>query len=246
MKTLNLTFIAALSAMSIFGQTNTLVQTSTSTAITATQDTFCLASTTGIVGRSNNAASTMLYIQDPGAKGEAADVISVNGSCVKVARGTRGTRGNAHISGAMVLYGPPTWFYNVEAQGACVTAQTFVTPYVNILTGNQWLCSTITLSWVPGFVNTTRPGNEQPTAAVASAAGLITISGPLSHVTGTAAITGFNIPIGYNGGSFCILPDGAFTTTTANNIALASTAVASKALCYRYDRNASKPFFPSY
>jgi hypothetical protein len=80
---------------------------------------------------------------------------------------------------------------------------------------------------------------------VASAAGLVTPSGPLFHITGTAAITGFNIPVGFTGGSFTVIPDGAFTTTTANNIAIASTAVVSKPLTFTFDAGTAK-FYPSY
>ena len=117
--------------------------------------------------------------------------------------------------------------------------------------GNEYLCSSVTSTVVSGFQNSTFYAPVGPTTAVASAAGLITPSGPLFHVTGTAAITGFNIPVGFNvtagaNPAFCIIPDGAFTTTNANNIAIASTGVVSKTLCYSYDPNAAKPFFPSY
>jgi hypothetical protein len=114
---------------------------------------------------------------------------------------------------------------------------------VNTKTGSEWLCSTVTLSWVPGFGNDVGPAAV--TAAVASAAGKITPSGPLFHITGTAAITGFNIPVGFTGGNVCAIPDGIFTTTNANNIAIASTAVVSKTECWTYDTNAAK-FYPAY
>jgi len=143
----------------------------------------------------------------------------------------------------MVLAGNPNWFYGYDPSGSCTASATFVTPWVNVKTGNQWICSTVTTSWVPGWGNSA--ALDAPTAAVASAAGLITPSGPLFHITGALAITGFNIPVGFAFGSFCVIPDGTFTTTTANNVALASTAVVSKQICWTYDTNTAK-FYPSY
>jgi hypothetical protein len=142
-----------------------------------------------------------------------------------------------------VLAGPPDWFSDADPQGSCVTASTKTAPHVNVITGKEWLCSTVTLSWVPGFMNLTAPARV--TAAVASAAGAITPSGPLFHVTGALAVTGFTIPVGFAYGSFSIVPDGAFTTTTAGNIAIASTAVVNKLLTFTWDDTASK-FIPSY
>jgi hypothetical protein len=143
----------------------------------------------------------------------------------------------------MVLVGAPNLFNSYDPTGGCTAVNTFVTPWVNTTSGNEWLCSTVTNSWVPGFGNDA--ALDVPTAAVASAAGLITPSGPLFHVTGTAAITGFNIPVGFAFGSFCVIPDGIFTTTNANNIAIASTAVVSKVDCWQYDPATAK-FYPSY
>jgi hypothetical protein len=47
------------------------------------------------------------------------------------------------------------------------------------------------------------------------------------------------------GAPFCIIPDGTFTTTATNNIALASTAVVNKLLCYTFD-STNKKYVPSY
>jgi len=77
-------------------------------------------------------------------------------------------------------------------------------------------------------------------------AGVTLPSGPLFHVTGTNAITGWTIPVGFAGGSFTVIPDAVFTWTAVGNIALAGTAVVSKALTFTYDGNAAKVWFPSY
>jgi len=79
-------------------------------------------------------------------------------------------------------------------------------------------------------------------AAVASAT-TITPTGMIFHVTGTTAIATINLPFTGFTGTITIIPDGAFTTTTAGNIALASTAVVSKALTMTYD---GTKWYPSY
>jgi hypothetical protein len=171
-------------------------------------------------------------------------VTGVSGTTISVIRGAAGTAAVNHISGAIVIIGPRQAFIAYDPDGACTAANTAYTPTINIKNGYQWLCSTVSgvLKWVPGFNN---PNPPEPSAAVASAAGLITPSGPLFHITGTAAITGFNLPVGFQKGVICAIPDGIFTTTNANNIALASTAVVSKTLCWTYDKGTAK-FYPSY
>lgn len=215
------------------GQT-ALTSTTLSAAVSSSSTTtIVVASATGIT-----AGTTGLYVDR-----EFLDVNAVSGTTITVRRGASGTAANPHISGAVVLVGPKNLFQAYDPDGACTAASTLVTPWVNIKNGNQWLCSTVVLKWVPGFGNTSAP--IAPTAAVASAAGLITPSGPLLHITGTAAITGFTVPVGFGQGTICSVPDAIFTTTTANNIALASTAVVSKILCWTYDKNANK-FYPTY
>lgn len=248
MKNLTRITLLGLVAFSAFAQQNTIVQTSLSAAITANQTSFALASVTGVQAPSYSSglAGSILYVVEWGqTKGEAMVVQSISSTTVTVGRGRSGSKATAHASGAMVLVATnPNWFASTDPIGSCVTASTYVTPWVNINTGNQWLCSTVTLTWVPGFGN--NAAQPAATVAVASAAGVIVPSGPLFHITGTAAITGFTIPVGYNGGQICVIPDAAFTTTAAGNIALASTGVLSKLICWGYDKAASKPFFPTY
>lgn len=250
------TVLMALAGLS-YGQT-AMTQTTISAAVngnglfsgaSVTLDTsVTLASVTGVTAANNGAVATYLYIDR-----EAMAVIGVNSTTkvVTVLRGQLGTFAAGHVSGTMVLVGVPGYFLSGDPQGACTAASTALTPYINVNTGMQWLCSSVTTSWVPGFGN---PGSSQQppavTAAVASAAGQVTPSGPLFHITGTLAITGFLVPVGFNGtalggGQFCVIPDGAFTWTTANNIALAGTAVVNKQLCFLWDGTNSK-WVPSY
>jgi len=69
------------------------------------------------------------------------------------------------------------------------------------------------------------------------------------HVTGTAVINTITPPLRCSTSSTSctlrIIPDGAFTTTTAGNIAIASTAVVGKVLEMTYDSTAAK-WYPSY
>lgn len=241
MRTLKLSLIslvALIACTSLEAQT-AMTQTTLGAAITSSQTTFPLASTTGIT-----ATNTVLYVDN-----EAMFVNSVPVSgMVGVTRGYAGTKAFAHKTGTMALAAPPAAFTSVDPSGSCTVASGLFAyaPIINVLNGNQWLCSSVTGKVVPGFANVAdAPG---VTAAVASAAGKITPSGPLFHVTGTAAVTGFNIPVGFDptgSGPICAIPDALFTTTNANNIALATTAVVSKPICWVYDANSTK-FYPSY
>lgn len=66
-------------------------------------------------------------------------------------------------------------------------------------------------------------------------------------ISGTAAIDTITppSPISLGGGQITLIPTGIFTTTTAGNIALASTAVVSRALTMTYDVTTTK-WYPSY
>jgi len=244
-------FLASLLALvtftPAFAQQHTLTQTSTSAAIAATDSVIPVSSATGInaPNTATGEPGSMLFVQDPGdARGEAMRVVSISGTNITVTRnGLSGSKAVAHVSGSMVLIGEPNWFYSTDPDGACTASATLVTPYVNVQNGRQWLCSTVTLSWVPGFQNTDAPA--QPTTAVASVAGATLPSGPLFHVTGTNAITSWSIPVGQVSGGFCIIPDAAYTTTATNNIALATTGVVSKVQCWTFDAKTAK-FYPSY
>lgn len=219
-----------------------------------------LGSATGVSLAVNGQPVTFVYVDQ-----ELMGILSqVPGTTLSfnVLRAQQGTRAGSHRAATMVLVGSSSPQFggfsgsggfqasDPPVNGACTAANTGQSPWINILTSAQWLCSSVTLTWVPGFRNQFSSGAEAVTAAVASAAGLVTPSGPLFHITGALAITGFNIPVGFpattsGGGQFCVIPDAAFTTTTANNIALASTGVINKILCWTWDATNSK-FVPTY
>jgi len=236
--------LAALTAFGVFGQTNTMTVTTTAAAQTNNSRTISLTSATGIVAPSGSTLGTQLYVIDPGqTEGEIEEVLSIASTVATVKR-TSG-RTQAHASGSLIIAGQPQWFYKYNPTGSCVTATTFVTPWVNTITGQQWLCSTKTLTWVPGWGNMAATPQVITATATASVAGATAIAAPLVHISGTNAITSFTMGIGWQGNNFCVVPDAAFTTTATNNIAIASTAVANKTLCFTWDSNAAK-FTASY
>jgi len=236
----NTLFALAILAASAFGQT-ALTSTTLTNAITVNQQTFAVASTTGITASN---PQTKLYILDVGGqgRGELVTVTAVNSTTsVTVARGA--TFRAPHVAGSVaVLINSAQAIQSYDPVGSCTAANTLYTPWINQNNGYQWLCSTKTGAWVPGFNN---PLPHSPTADVASAAGLVTVTSPLFHVTGTAAITGWTLPATFNGGSFCTIPDGAYTTTTATNIAAATTAVAGQLLCFQWS-SADTKWYPTY
>ena len=204
------------------------------------QTIVSLTSATGITQSFNGQPVTFIWVG-----GEVEGILqAVTGQTTifNVLRAQMGTKAAQHPSGDMVLaqivtpqLGGNTGSGGFQAAdppngGGCTATNTLVTPWLNVFSGAQWLCSTVTNTWVPGWNNPLSPGAAKVTTAVASAAGLITPSGPLFHVTGTSAITGFNIPVGFNatafgGGCFVVIPDAVFTYTAANNIGLASTGL---------------------
>ncbi len=240
--TMKLVFVLALACSASFAQLVTLTQTTLSGAVASNSNTLRVASATGITAAATG--PSYLYVLDPGSqKGELMKVSSVSGTNIGVIRGLNGTATVGHISGAIVVIGRGQDFPGYDPSGACTASTSPVTPWINPINGNQWLCSTVSNSWVPGWNNTNAPISA--TATVASAAGAILPSGPLFSVSGTAAVTGFTIPVGFASGSFCTVPTGAFTWTTAGNINTAGTAVVGRTLCFTYSTTAAK-FVASY
>lgn len=83
-----------------------------------------------------------------------------------------------------------------------------------------------------------------PTIASATTIAPTTMIAFVSGVTPIATITP-PAPISSGGGTITLIPTGIFTTTTAGNIALASTSIVSRALTMTYDVTTAK-WYPSY
>ncbi len=173
------------------------------------QSFICLASVTGISAPLLPGTPVSVIFVDR----EAMGVWSVNTTtaCVTVSRGYLGTNASPHVTGQYVLVAAayqttlgtganpvPSGFYQSDpAQGGTCSSGAPTIPWVNVLTGAQWLCSTITNTWVPGWNNPLSYTSPGVTTAVASAT-TITPSGPFFHLTGTTPVTTITAPIGCN------------------------------------------------
>jgi hypothetical protein len=199
---------------------------------------------------------------------EAMGVFTVNSTSgfVGVLRGYLGTQAAPHLSGAMVLVAPN---YNTTVgQGAnpvpnglfaqdppmgstCTAANTTTSPWVNVLTGAQWLCSSVTGGWVAGFNNPYASDWSGQTATVAAATGAVLPSGPLFIISGAGAISGFTIPVGCNATAvgactFTVISaaGSTWTWTAAGNIMTAGTGTAGHLFTFVWSASLSK-FVPS-
>ena len=224
-----------------------------------------VASATSIVGANPLLAitagqpnfQTELYVDR-----EAMLVTGVNGTALTVVRGVAGTVATPHTSGAMVLFGPPRFFYTQDPGGVgspggmgfisnvpCILANVVVSPWVNIRSGAQWYCNPNSLTWQPGFNNPMLPMGAS-FATTASVAGATNIAGPVTKISGANAITSWtftgNGAIGVAGSGtaatvngqtsqFCVIPTGAFTTTATNNIGAATTAIVGNMQCWQWN-----------
>jgi hypothetical protein len=113
------------------------------------------------------------------------------------------------------------------------TTPTLVTPVLGAATGTS-----ISLSSFSAV------SAAAPTIASATT---IAPTTPIAFVSGTTAVVTITAaaPISTGGGTITLIPTGIFTWTTAGNIALAGTAVVSKALTMTYDVTTTK-WYPSY
>jgi hypothetical protein len=251
--------LAVMGLASMARAQSAITQTTLASAMDASTPSLKVASNSGITIAQNGQAATLGLIDTEVVGFLFQTALPSQPTVYSILRGQMGTKAASHASGQMVLiqtnarFGgfslPIGGFQSIDPplNGTCPSGGL----WINVTTAAQWLCSSVTGTWVPGWHNPLASSiDRKVTAAVASAAGLVTPSGPLFHITGALAITGFNIPVGFNatavgGGGFCAIPDGTFTTTTANNIALASTAVVNKTLCWTWDATNQK-FTPSY
>lgn len=113
------------------------------------------------------------------------------------------------------------------------TTPTLTTPVIGAATGTSLVLSSFNAV-----------SAAAPTVASATT---IAPTTPIAFVSGTTAVVTITAPspISAGGGSIILIPTGVFTWTTAGNIALAGTAVVSKALTMTYDVTTTK-WYPSY
>lgn len=224
------TLSSALSA----GSSSTVVNVASATNISGPALPF----PQGGIGSPSGSALTLLFVDR-----EVMRVNSVSGTAVSVSRGWDGTSSMAHASGAKVWVGPGSAFTKSEPVGVCILSQLTVNPRVNSLTGNIYTCGNGKWTTFATFV-----GQQTLGAAIDSTGAGVTVAptNPVHHVVNTGSIATITVPPACPAVcTIVLIPDAAFTTTTAGNIALASTGVVSKALTMTWDGNAVK-WFPSY
>lgn len=228
-----------------------------------------LTSATGIQVANNGQPITFVYIDQ-----ELFGILSLapgQTTIYNVLRAQLGTRAAAHSLGAMALievvspqfggFSGSGGFQSTDPPGglgaACTATNTLATPWVNVLTGAQWICSVQSSTWTAGFNNPllyVAPIQNGPLSAAAS--GAQAVPSTVFSLSGTNAISSFTLPVGCGAQSplagstagtcaFGIIPTGAYTTTATNNIASASTAVVGHIQWWTYNPVTQK-FSSSY
>lgn len=86
---------------------------------------------------------------------------------------------------------------------------------------------------------------SQPVGTAVVSAGTITILSPITHVTGTAAISTVTADFWSGNGEIELIPDGAWSMTTAGNIARSVAAEVGRVVKLKYDASTAK-WYPSY
>lgn len=220
-----------------------LTSTTLASAISDTSSTsMVIASATGWTASS--ASTEFGAVID----GEYVRVRSISGTTIGISRGQSGTRAFSHVSGAIVYFGPAIAFQSYTPSGQCTRTNQLYVPWIVVgdrdpaNNGQAYDCLGVTTGGQ--WVRTDSPGRGISGSTVASVAGQITPTGNIFTVSGALAITGIVAPAGMQPGfTIAIIPSGTFTTTTANNISLASTAVVGKTLVFTWN---GLKFNPSY
>jgi hypothetical protein len=232
----------------------TMTSTTLSAAIDATQKSFAVASATNInapgfpssqggIGSSTTPAALTLLVVDA----EAMEVVSISSTTVTVRRGRQGTQAFPHPASAKVWVGPSSAFYRYEPMSGskCTATSLPYLPAVVIPSGNVYNCGNSMWASFGSFQHRLTVGAQLTQAAT------ITPTNPIHHITGaTTTITTITVPpaLPATGGCIILIPDVAMTgmtTSTGGNIALATTAVAKKALSMCWDPVAAL-WYPSY
>lgn len=230
--------ILSVFALGLASAQTILSSTTLSAAITSnSQTTITVASESGMLAPGTTGpVNTVLYVDR-----ELMFVTALPTSTtltVQRAKGIgAGGRPTAHLSGATVYYAntangmaAPAYFSQVswpnENWGSCTSGSEAVLPRIYVYSGAIADC--IGSQWT----QTNAPGKPTLATGVTIPAGVLTATGTIMTTdTGTAAMTGITVPNGWSPG-MCLTfsPGGAFTWTTATNIAASGTAVANKSL----------------
>jgi hypothetical protein len=227
-----------------------------------------LTSATGIQVANNGQPITFVYIDQ-----ELFGVLTLvpgQTTIYNVLRAQLGTRAAAHSLGAMALievvspqfggYSGSGGFQQADPPGgngaSCTAANTLAYPWVNVLTGAQWLCSAQTGTWTPSFNNPLLTVAGAPNSGTVASAATMAVPSSFFTVSGTTGFTSFTLPVGCGGQSplaastvgtcvFAMYPTGILTTTATNNIANVAVTVVGKIMYWTYNPVTQK-FSSSY
>ena len=187
------------------------------------------------VGTVINAADVLPYVQAGTTKQISKTLLFTSPTMVTPILGTVAS-GNisACTSTGMVLTAPVLGTVASGNISACTsTGMVLTTPAIGAATGTSLSLSSFSA------VSAAAPTIASATT-IAPTTPIVFISGTTAVVTITAAA-----PISTGGGTITLIPTGAFTWTTAGNIAVAGTAVVNRALTMTYD-SATTKWYPSY
>jgi hypothetical protein len=132
---LSLTVLAALLASPVLAQT-ALNSTTLSAAVTATTNTFTVAS------GSNISANDLAFVDR-----EAVVITAISGTTLTVNRGQAGTAAASHANAALIYTGVPERYYGNTPSGSCTRANELYLPHINLKTGDVSDCPTGTGTW---------------------------------------------------------------------------------------------------
>jgi len=221
---------------------NVLNSTTLAAALSNNTSTVSLTSATGVTAPGPNGTSLIVLVVER----EVMLVQTISGTVANVARGQYGTDRVAHVSGATVWVAPD----KALARGAIPSGSCTRTslPYVPIV----YVAPTVINGGITGatfdclggqIVRTNAPSTYMG-STVASATS-ITPTGTFFIMSGTVnPVTTIVVPAGWAPGNCLhIEPSGLWTTTTAANIGLGTTAVVGKILDECWD---GSKWWPSY
>jgi len=221
------------------GAQTAVTQTTLNGAVAVGDQSLTLTSATGVV------AGSQLFVDR-----EAIQVVSISGTLAQVRRGADGTTAGAHATLSIIYAGPTAgvigtpYVASDPALGTCVASTEVYTLRINVRNGFVWKC--ITSQWAVVSQPYPSPSIAGPVlgTAIASATTIAPVS-YVTHVTGTVnPVTTITVPAGCAlTCQIVLIPDGAFVTSAAGNISLATTAVVNKALIMTWDGSKWNPSY---
>lgn len=132
-KLLSFFFGVVMLSVAAFGQSAPTV-TTLSAAVTSTAETISIASATSWLA--STGSNKYLAVIDK----EFMEVVSINGTTIKVARG-RNSHADAHLSGDQVVFLDARYVLTAEPSGACTAANIGVNPKPLLNTNRYFYCS---------------------------------------------------------------------------------------------------------